>query len=37
MLQAWEIWQTHGTWVLNNKAEFGPGIKERFEMAARLA
>ena len=35
-LQAWEIWQCHGAWVRENKPGFGPGIKERFEMAASI-
>ena len=34
--QAWEIWQCHGAWVRENKPGFGPGIRERFEMAASI-
>ncbi|OSP53956.1 hypothetical protein BV911_15160 [Pseudoruegeria sp. SK021] len=34
--QAAEIWQTHGDWVQAAKPEFGPGVAERFAMAAAL-
>lgn len=34
--QAWEIWQTHGSWIEQNKPSFGPGIAERFQMASQI-
>ena len=34
--QAFEAWQTHGAWVTQEKPVFGPGIKERFQMAAAV-
>jgi len=34
--QAAEIWQHLGNWVTANQPDFGPGIKERFEMAAAI-
>lgn len=36
ILQAAEVWQAHGDWVQAVKPDFGPGIRERFEMAARV-
>jgi amidase len=35
-LQAASIWANHGDWVATVKPAFGPGVKERFEWAARL-
>jgi len=35
-LQAASIWANHGDWVAAVKPAFGPGVKERFEWAARL-
>ncbi len=35
-LQAAEIWQVHGDWVRSAKPDFGPGIRERFDMASRV-
>ncbi|MEC7491185.1 MAG: amidase [Pseudomonadota bacterium] len=35
-LQGREIWQNHRDWIQQNKPEFGPGVKERFEFAATL-
>ncbi len=35
--QAFEIWDVHGDWVTNNTPNFGPGIKERFELASQIA
>lgn len=29
-----QVWQQHGAWVTSTKPEFGPGIRERFQMAA---
>ncbi|KAL4427625.1 hypothetical protein ABPG75_001714 [Micractinium tetrahymenae] len=34
--QAYEIWEQHGGWVAEHKPDFGPGIKERFAMAAGI-
>ncbi|KAA6420332.1 MAG: glutamyl-tRNA(Gln) amidotransferase subunit A [Trebouxia sp. A1-2] len=31
-----EIWQELGAWITANKPQFGPGTKERFEMASKL-
>lgn len=36
ILQAAEIWQVHGEWVGEVKPVFGPGVKERFEMASGI-
>ncbi len=36
-LQAFEVWEAHGTWVKANKPQFGPGVKERFEFAASVS
>ena len=34
--QAFEIWDVHGDWVTSNSPNFGPGIKERFELASQI-
>jgi amidase len=34
--QAAEIWQVHGAWVRAANPSFGPGVKQRFEMAAAI-
>ncbi|MFK7765060.1 MAG: amidase [Roseobacter sp.] len=34
--QAAEIWDVHGAWVSGNTPKFGPGIKERFEIASQI-
>lgn len=34
--QAAEIWQTHGAWVEAVKPDFGPGVADRFRMAAGI-
>ncbi len=34
--QASEIWDVHGAWVGSNTPDFGPGIKERFDIASRI-
>jgi amidase len=34
--QAAEIWQTHGAWVESEQPQFGPGIADRFRMAASI-
>ena len=36
IVQASEIWEEHGQWAEQHLAEFGPGIKERFEIAKSL-
>ncbi len=36
ILQAASIWSNHGDWITRTKPQFGSGIKERFEWAARL-
>jgi amidase len=35
-LQASEVWQNHGAWVMTTQPRLGPGIKERFAWAARV-
>ena len=35
-MQGAEIWQELGAWITANKPQFGPGTKERFEMASKL-
>ena len=34
--QAGEIWEALGGWVTQNTPDFGPGIRERFQMAAAI-
>jgi amidase len=36
IVQASEIWEEHGHWAEQHLHEFGPGIKERFEIAKSL-
>lgn len=36
IVQASEIWEEHGQWAEQHLNEFGPGIKERFEIARSL-
>jgi amidase len=36
VLQAFEVWATHGEWIRRVKPSFGPGIKERYEWAATV-
>ncbi len=36
IVQASEIWEEHGQWAEHHLDEFGPGIKERFEIAKSL-
>lgn len=36
ILQGAEIWAQHGSWVTEHQPNFGPGIRERFEMASRI-
>ena len=35
-LQGREIWAIHSEWIRTTRPRFGPGIRERFEMAANL-
>jgi len=37
VLQAYEVWQTHGDWIARAKPAFGPGIRERFQWASTIA
>ncbi|GAX82858.1 hypothetical protein CEUSTIGMA_g10284.t1 [Chlamydomonas eustigma] len=34
--QGWEVWQAHGSWVQKYEPVFGPGIRERFDMASKI-
>ncbi len=36
VLQAASIWANHGEWITRTRPQLGPGIKERFEWAARV-
>lgn len=36
VIQAFEVWETFGDWVRAEAPSFGPGIKERMEMAATV-
>jgi amidase len=36
VIQASEIWQSFGTWVEAAQPRFGPGVRERFEIAASV-
>ncbi|MDF1722632.1 MAG: amidase [Minwuia sp.] len=36
ILQAREIWDVHGAWVTEVKPHFGPGVVDRFRMAAGI-
>jgi len=36
VLQAREVWQSHGEWVRAHNPAFGPGVRERFEAAAAI-
>jgi amidase len=35
-VQAASIWANHGDWITRTKPRFGPGVKERFDWAARV-
>lgn len=35
--QGYEIWSCHGKWVKQHSPDFGPGIKQRFEMASKIS
>jgi len=36
IVQAYEIWQQFGAWVQATQPRFGPGIRERMEMASHI-
>jgi amidase len=36
-IQAAEIWRNHGNWIEQHNPGFGPGVKERFELASRVS
>lgn len=36
VLQAAEVWACHGDWVTSAQPVFGPGIKDRFQMASQI-
>ncbi|HET7713995.1 MAG TPA: amidase family protein, partial [Bauldia sp.] len=36
-IQAAEIWENHGAWIMRHHPSFGPGVKERFELASRIS
>ena len=36
VVQGYEVWANHGGWIQETKPTFGPGVKERFEMASRI-
>jgi amidase len=36
IIQGSEIWKNYGPWVVETKPQFGPGIKERMDMASSL-
>lgn len=35
-IQAFEIWRSLGSWVERERPQLGPGVRERFERAARV-
>ncbi|MFM9886747.1 MAG: amidase [Burkholderiales bacterium] len=36
IIQAAQIWKSMGEWVSQNRPEFGPGIRDRFDIAATV-
>lgn len=36
VLQAFEVWATHGAWITEVKPSFGPGIRERYQWASTV-
>lgn len=36
LVQAFEAWDRHGTWITRERPVFGPGVRARFENAARV-
>jgi amidase len=37
IIQAAEIWANHGAWITRHHPSFGPGVKERFELASQVS
>lgn len=37
VVQASEIWTVHGAWVTQTQPSFGPGVRERFDMASKIS
>ncbi|MEE8535655.1 MAG: amidase [Kiloniellales bacterium] len=37
ILQAAEVWQSHGDWVRRVEPDFGPGVRDRFAFAATVS
>jgi amidase len=35
-IQGAEVWAAHGDWITRTTPDFGPGIRERFALAARM-
>jgi amidase len=35
-VQGAEVWATHGEWVLRTRPVFGPGVRERFDLASTI-
>lgn len=36
ILQGYEAWIAHGDWITENHPRFGPGVRERFELASLI-
>ncbi len=36
VLQAREVWATHGEWIRRVKPDFGPGVRERYQWASTV-
>jgi len=36
-LQGWEAWAAHGDWIGRTSPSFGPGVRERFALAAAVS
>jgi amidase len=36
VIQAFEIWQSFGKWIQTERPQFGPGVRERFDIAASI-
>jgi amidase len=36
ILQGHEVWRHHGAWIESTEPRFGPGVRERFELASRI-
>lgn len=37
ILQAHEVWQTHGQWIVNRQPQFAPDIQDRFVFASTVS